>query len=123
MDIRTRYRSLFWPIVLIGVGCIWLLVNLGYIATANLVGIWRLWPLLLIAGGLDLLVGRRPPAVGALFGLATIGLVIFILVAGVQLPGARPVGVITERLHAPLENAKSAHVILDLWSDRCACLP
>jgi hypothetical protein len=81
------------------------------------VGIWKLWPLLLIAGGLDLLIGRRLPIFGALFGLATIGLVIFILVAGVQLPGARPVGVVTERLHAPLESAKSAHVILDLWSD------
>lgn len=119
MDTRPRYhyRSLFWPIVLIGVGAIWLLVNLGYIAVANLVGIWKLWPLLLIAAGLDLLVGRRLPIVGALFGLATVGLVIFILVAGVQLPGARPVGVVTERLHTPLESAKSAQVTLDLWSD------
>ena len=64
------YRSLFWPLVLIGVGVIWLLGNLGVISWTNLTVLFRLWPLLLIAIGLDLLIGRQSPAIGALIGFA-----------------------------------------------------
>ena len=56
---RQGYRSLFWPIILIGVGLIWLLGNFGIISGANLAVLFRLWPLALIVIGLDLLFGRQ----------------------------------------------------------------
>ena len=43
-----QYRSLFWPILLIGVGVVWLLGNLGYIPMPSLRMLIRLWPLILI---------------------------------------------------------------------------
>jgi len=48
---RGGYRSLFWPIVLIGIGVVWLLGNLGILTGANLVVLFRLWPLVLIVVG------------------------------------------------------------------------
>ena len=48
---RTGPR-LFWPIILIGVGVIFLLNNLGVITGSPWEVIWRLWPVLLIALGL-----------------------------------------------------------------------
>jgi hypothetical protein len=81
---RERHHSTFWPIVLIAVGAIWLLNNLGWLPTPSLWLLPRLWPLLLIAVGLDLLVGRRWPALGALVGLALVGLVIAVLFFGAR---------------------------------------
>lgn len=64
-DRRMRYRgSLVWPVILIGLGIIFLLNNLG-LMTGD---IWdtalRLWPLLLIAMGLDGFI-RRGGLVGS----------------------------------------------------------
>ncbi len=78
---RTPYRSLFWPIVLIGVGLVWFLANLNVIPNFNPLALLNLWPLLLIALGLDLLIGRRSPLVGLLIGVVTIGAAIAILLA------------------------------------------
>ncbi len=50
----------------IGVGVVWLLGNLGVLTTSSLVVLVRLWPLLLILIGLDLLFGRWSSAVGEL---------------------------------------------------------
>ena len=51
-----RYRSLFWPVVLIGVGVIWLLANLNVIPAGGLWILARFWPLLLVWIGLDILL-------------------------------------------------------------------
>lgn len=79
---RYSYRSLFWPVVLVGVGVFWLLFNLGIIQNVSFWGFLRLWPILLIFIGLDIMFGRRFPALGALIGLGAVGLVIFLLVIG-----------------------------------------
>ncbi len=59
MEARYRRRGLVGPVILIGLGVVFLLNNLGMLDW----GVWlfflRLWPVLLIAIGLDLLVGRR----------------------------------------------------------------
>ena len=116
-EYRTRYRSLFWPVVLIGVGVIWLMSNLGYINPANLNEAWRFWPVVLIAVGLDILAGRRFPIIGALLGLVIVALIGFLLIQGFQLPGARSPEVVTEHLTLPVENARQANVSLNFWSD------
>src|SRR5258708_8486940 len=53
-----RYRSYFWPAVLILIGIIALLVNSGVISTDRLNLLFDLWPVILIVIGLELL-GRR----------------------------------------------------------------
>lgn len=82
---RRGYRSLFWPLILIGVGALWLLGNLGLIGAAHLSVLAKLWPIALIAVGLDVLVGRRSTLLGGLIGLATVGLVVALVIAGPRL--------------------------------------
>src|SRR6266516_4244579 len=53
-----RYRSFFWPAVLILVGVVALLVNTGQIALDRLVLLTDLWPLILIVVGIELIVRR-----------------------------------------------------------------
>src|SRR6202795_5287550 len=56
-----RYRSYFWPAVLILIGVIAFLVNSGVISTDRLSLLFDLWPLILIVIGLELLARRALP--------------------------------------------------------------
>lgn len=110
----TSYRSLFWPMLLIGVGLIWFLGNMNVIQNFNPVALLSLWPLLLIALGVDLLVGRKSPWVGLLIGLLTIGAAVAILLAA---PALVPAGAFTsERFTEPLGEARSAAVRIETAS-------
>jgi hypothetical protein len=108
------YRSFFWPIVLIGVGAIMLLANLDILPTPSVRLLLRLWPLALIVLGLDLIVGRRSPLLGALIGLAAIALVILLLYFAPSLNLERTVEKKTINLNTPLGNTQTANVTLDL---------
>ena len=55
---RTRYRSFFWPLVLIVIGLIALLVDLNVISSDRLYRLADLWPLILIVIGLELITRR-----------------------------------------------------------------
>nr|MBN1229001.1 hypothetical protein [Anaerolineae bacterium] len=79
---QRGYRSLFWPMILVTVGILWLLGNLGVIGQENLSVLARIWPLVLVAVGLDILVGRNSPVLGGLIGLGVIGVVIVLIVVG-----------------------------------------
>jgi Domain of unknown function (DUF5668) len=57
-----RYRSFFWPAVLILIGVFALLVNSGVISTDRLSLLADLWPVILIVIGLELLSRRALPA-------------------------------------------------------------
>ncbi|HEY46342.1 MAG: hypothetical protein AMJ88_14000 [Anaerolineae bacterium SM23_ 63] len=110
-----RYRSLFWPIVLIGVGVFWLLGNLGILPENYLWTLFRLWPLALIVIGLDIMVGRRSPAIGALIGFGAVALVLVLVFAGSSLGITPPeTEFITERFTESIGNATSARVNLNL---------
>lgn len=118
MNERMRYRSLFWPIILIGVGILWLLSNLGYVSLTNISQLWRLWPVLLIVAGLDILIGRRTPAIGFILGLLVVAAVGVFLFSGIQFPGVTGTSqVVTETFQAPIDQAKAAAVDLQFWSD------
>jgi len=54
----NRYRSLFWPGVLILAGVIALLVNTGVLPVDRLWELLALWPLILVVIGLELIVRR-----------------------------------------------------------------
>lgn len=58
MTKRTRQGSLFLPLILIAFGIIFLLNNFGKISWDVWGELIRLWPIFLIAAGLDLILGR-----------------------------------------------------------------
>jgi hypothetical protein len=49
-------RSLFGPLLLIAAGVVWLLVKAGTIPSANLWALTHIWPYLLIAAGLGIML-------------------------------------------------------------------
>lgn len=55
---RRRYRSFFWPVVLIATGLIALLVDLNVISSDRVYRLADLWPLILIVIGLELIARR-----------------------------------------------------------------
>ena len=56
LSLIERPASAFMPVIMITIGCALLLSKLGYLRFES---IWRLWPLLLIAMGMNILFSRR----------------------------------------------------------------
>ena len=108
-----HYRSLFWPVVLITAGLVWVLHNVGLIDGGGLVLLLRLWPLLLIVIGLDLLVGGRSSWGGGVIALGAAAIVLVLLVSGPALGLTPSVEVQTDRYTAPIEAATAANVNLN----------
>jgi hypothetical protein len=73
---KKRRPSFIWPIILITLGVMFLLSNLGIIEENIWNQFWRLWPLLFIAVGLDSLF-RRNEIAGPVFMIG-LGLVILL---------------------------------------------
>jgi len=61
MSTVRRYRSYFWPALLILIGIVALLVNSGVISTDRLALLADLWPVILIVIGLELIARRGLP--------------------------------------------------------------
>jgi hypothetical protein len=118
MEEKRPYRSLFWPILLIGVGVIWLLSNMGLIPQVSVGLLLRLWPVLLIVAGLDLMFGRISPLVGAVIGLLALIFIVVVLFAAPALGLPAAPEVVTERFVEPLGQASRATITLDLGSPR-----
>ena len=49
-------KSLFWPLLLIAAGVVWLLVKSGTVPSANLWALTYIWPFLLIAAGVGIIL-------------------------------------------------------------------
>ena len=113
MDIQPRKTSFFWPVVLVGAGVILLLKNFGVLQDFNFNFLFRLWPLLLVVVGLDLIFGRQFPWVGALIGLLAVGAIIVFLFFAPSMGINPPAGVRTEVLSTPLENTERVKYNLD----------
>jgi hypothetical protein len=114
-DFRRHTPSFFFPIALITVGVIWLLVNNGTIAVENLYRLLPLWPVLLIAGGLSLLLQRVWwPLAGLVWAGLAAALVWALVASPAILPTVNTVELRHETLREPLEAAQSAVVRLDL---------
>jgi hypothetical protein len=111
---KDSYRSLFWPVILIGIGLLLLLANLGLLPELSLAYLLRFWPLILIVIGLDMLIGRRSALIGGLIGLAAVGLVALGLLFGQSL-GIQPTQQgKTEQFQTPVGQATAADINLDL---------
>lgn len=75
---RFRYRSFFWPAILIVIGLFALLVDLNVVSADRLYRLADLWPLILIVVGLELIARRTLQ--GAAVDVAA---VLILVVAGV----------------------------------------
>lgn len=108
MEGKPRRGGLIWPVILIGLGVVLLLNNLGVLPWDVWGTFLRMWPVILIAIGLDLVVGRRS-VWGALVALVLITLV---LAGGFWLAytAGGPSVATTETVAYPLDNAGRATV-------------
>jgi hypothetical protein len=107
-----RRGGIVGPIILIGLGIIFLLNNLGLLSWSIWGTLLRLWPMLLVAAGLDLILGRRS-VWGSLLALV---LTLAILGAAIWLSGTE-IGAgqqgRSEEIVQPLGEAEQAEVIVD----------
>jgi hypothetical protein len=104
-----RRGSLVGPAILIGIGIIFLLNNFGWLSWSVWETILRLWPVLVIAGGLDLLIGRRSvwgSAAALVLTLAVLAGALWLYEAGPLAPRAAS----REQVRQALEGASRARV-------------
>jgi Putative adhesin len=111
---RYRYRSLFWPLVLIGAGIIWLLYSLGVLSASNLAVVGLIWPVFVIGIGVDLLLGHRSPAAGAAVAVVTLAIVIVLIAIGPGLGWVGSTALKTETFSTPVGEATDAQIELGL---------
>lgn len=119
---RRRPPSVFWPLMFIGAGVMLLLSNLGYLPWQSWGVLWRLWPLLLVALGIDVLIGRRS-AIGAIISglliLALIGTIVVVALFAQNIPGVsdwiQPPEFRHDHVESSLTNVERAEVDID-WN-------
>lgn len=113
-NLSGRHRSIFGPLLLIGLGAVLLAVNLGLLESIQLLNLLRLWPLVLVGMGVNLLF-QRQPWVGNLTALLIVsGAVLFLFYApALNLPTPRG-EMKSESFSEPLEAAESAEVRLNI---------
>ena len=70
---REKPPSIFFPLLLIALGVYFLLINLGVMEGNFWSTVWQLWPVLLIAGGIEGIIRRDNLVTSAFF--AAIGTV------------------------------------------------
>jgi hypothetical protein len=76
-------RGLFWPLLLIALGLVFLLQNFGFISGISWLAVASLWPVLLVLIGLDIAFARRWP-------LATLAVEVAVIAASLALVAYAP---------------------------------
>ncbi|MGZ9234987.1 MAG: GIN domain-containing protein [Anaerolineales bacterium] len=83
-------RSLFWPLLLIAAGVVWLLVKSGTVPSANLWALTHIWPFLLIAAGLGIILRSYWSYASILLDVVIIGGALLAILYAPQLGWASP---------------------------------
>jgi hypothetical protein len=99
--------------VLITAGVVWLLFSLDVLTDDNARVLSLLWPILLVGVGVDLLLGRRSLAIGALVGVVTVGIIIVLMVVGPSAGWVKGGELQTKSLTTAVGQATSAQVEID----------
>jgi hypothetical protein len=110
---NRKGHSLFWPILLVGIGITWLLVNLGYLPALNIGQLLKLWPIVLIVLGVDMIFGRRFPWAGTAIGLLAVGGIIAFLFMSPKLGFEAAPQMKTETFTEPVGKATSASYTIE----------
>lgn len=108
LDNIIQGRGWVWAVISLGLGTIFLLANFDYLEWSSLNLVFKLWPLLLVALGLDLIFEGRSGAttvIGVLLGILIVAAVAWFAISGS--PAAR-VGEFP--VTQPLEGATSANI-------------
>ncbi len=116
MNQINHQRSLFWPILLIGIGVIWLLINLEIVPMANPFTLMRFWPIVLVLLGLNLLVGKTSTLASIIIGFLAVGVLLAFLIASPKVnvqSGTQPT---IEMIKEPIGQAQKAEFHLNLSS-------
>ena len=85
---RERHRSIVGPVILIGLGALFLAQNTGLVSGTTWLNIWRFWPVLLILAGVEMVLGRAGwggALATGLIAVVALGLVGFAAVSGTML--------------------------------------
>jgi hypothetical protein len=83
-------RSIFWPLLLIAAGLMWLLVKSGTIPTGNLWALTHIWPFLLIAAGVGLILRPYWRYSSVLLDIVVIGGAVLAILYAPRLGWANP---------------------------------
>jgi hypothetical protein len=112
---RPPYRggSVVGPVLLIGVGVVLLLQQAGYLNWSLWEIAARLWPVLIIAIGVDILIGHR----SLLGAVVAVLIVLALLAGGIMLMGVGPAAdtgtpIAGEAFSLPLPDSKAADISL-----------
>ncbi len=108
MENREHHHGVVGPVILISLGVIFLLNNLGWLDWGVWETVLRLWPVLLIGAGLDLLIGRR-----SVWGSLLVALLLLAVLAGaIWIHQTRPAGpsASAELVEQALQGATEARV-------------
>lgn len=110
MQYTYRYRSFFWPAILILAGIIALLVNTGQIGVERIGQLVDLWPLVLIVIGLELIVRRTVHGVAGDVAAALIIVVAIVAAAAYVAVSPNPAATHTLDASAPAAGIDQATV-------------
>lgn len=85
---RERHRSVVGPVILIGLGALFLAQNTGMVNGSIWLNIWRFWPVLLILAGVEMVLGRA--GWGGALTTGLIAVVAFTLIGWAAVVGTVP---------------------------------
>jgi hypothetical protein len=113
---RGRRGGLVGPVIIVSVGIMLLLNSTGLIGWQIWDSLWRLWPVLVIALGLDLLLGRSSARRSAVISLVLIMILLPAAWFSSRLQAAEVAGV--EWVDRPLTAATRANVEIGMGAGR-----
>ncbi len=112
LDALFRKKEIFGPVFWIGLGGVFLLTNFGILGWDAWNTLFRLWPLLLIMGGLEILLGRRSIWVSLPVSVLLLGILAVALgLTSVNLPAENTV---VTTVNQPLGSAERAEVTVSM---------
>ncbi|MBK8020543.1 MAG: hypothetical protein IPK19_03705 [Chloroflexi bacterium] len=109
-----RSGAVVWALILIAAGVIWLLREANIFTAQNMAVLLRLWPVILIAIGVELLIGRGSRSMSMLIVGATIVVLLALMFVGPAIGLAPNVEVKTMSIDEPLGDATSARMNLGI---------
>ena len=112
LDALFRKREIFGPVFWIGLGGVFLLYNFGVVGWEAWNTLFRLWPMLLVTAGLDILLGRRSVWISLPASLLVLGILAVALnLTGVRVPADTT---LVTSIDEPIGQAKRAEVSLSM---------